>query len=207
VSDPALNLSYLFGMFGVVAFGSIVPIVPTGAAVSVAAVLAESHDPLPLLLVIVVGAVGAYLGDIVTYAALHLAGQSLAERVGWLRSDAPAATLERIRYQMEQHELRTLLLSRLVPGGRIPVLLGAALGGYPFKRFAVADIGAAVLWSVVYAAIGLVGRSIFPEAWEGIVAAIVLVLVLTLAGQQWRRRVSRRANAEAATGSPSSVDS
>jgi hypothetical protein len=52
-------------------------------------------------------------------------------------------TLDRIQRQLEVHELRTLLLSRLFPGGLLPVLLAAAMGGYPWRRFAVADIEAA----------------------------------------------------------------
>ncbi len=188
MSAQDFDLSYLVGLFGVVAFGAVIPVLPTGAAVSVAAVLSEADNPLLLVLVVAVGGAGAYLGDIVTYAALKLAGRPLAERVGWLQSDAPASTLERFSDEVRRHELRTLLLSRLVPGGRIPVLLAAALGGYSWRRFAVADIAAALLWSSVYAGIGLAGRSIFPKPWQGILAAIAVVVLVSVLGQWWRRR-------------------
>lgn len=105
------------------------------------------------------------------------------------------ATLDRIQRQISERELRTLLLSRLVPGGRVPVLLAAALGGYSFRRYVVADLGAATLWSVVYATIGLAGRSIFPEPWQGVLAAIVLVVLLSAAGPGWRRLVRHRSEA------------
>ena len=129
-------MGYLATMFGVVAFGAVVPVVPTGAAVSVGAVLGVSDHIVLLPIVVGVGAAGAYVGDLVVYAALRFFGERLSARIAWLHADARAAALARFQDQIAQHELRTLLLSRLVPGGRIPVLLAAALGGYPFRRYA-----------------------------------------------------------------------
>jgi membrane protein DedA with SNARE-associated domain len=182
----SLGLGHLAGMFGVVAFGAVVPVVPTGAAVSVAAALAD--NVVFLALAVAFGAAAAYVGDLAMYAVLRLAGKPLSQRVRWLHADAQAAALGRFRHQIDEHELRTLLLSRLVPGGRVPVLLAAAVGGYPLRRYASADIAAAALWSAVYAAIGLAGRSVFPEPWQGVVAAIVLVVLISVAGSLWRRR-------------------
>ena len=190
MSAGHFGFGYLLGLFGVVAFGAVVPVVPTGAAVSVGAALAERDHVVFLVLVIAFGAAGAYVGDVLTYGVLRWASHALAGRhhsgrprpkwlPHWLDADQRAATLARVQDQMEHHELRTLLLSRLVPGGRIPVLLAAAVGGYSWRRFAVADIGAAALWATVYAVIGLVGRAVFPEPWQAAVAAIVLVLLVS----------------------------
>lgn len=186
----------LASLFGAVAFGAVVPVVPTGAAVSAAAALADQDNVALLAVVVAVGAAGAYVGDITTYAVLRLFGVRLAERVGWLQRGNSQEALRRLRAGLERHEIRSLLLSRLVPGGRVPVLLAASLGGYSWRRFAVADVGAAALWSAVYAGIGLLGRAVFPRPWQGAVAAIVLVLVLSAAAgllQRWRvRRHTRR---------------
>ena len=140
-----LGVGGLFGLLGLVAFGSIVPVLPTGAAVSAAAVLARDNQPWEIALVVLFGAVGAYLGDLVMYAVLRVAGEPLAERIGWLHADDPEGTLQRMRVRLEEHEVRSFVLSRLVPAGRIPVLLAAALGGYPLGRFVTANIGAAVV--------------------------------------------------------------
>jgi membrane protein DedA with SNARE-associated domain len=86
-----------------------------------------------------------------------------------------------------------------VPGGRIPVLLAAAIGGYPFRRYVMADLAAALLWSIVYAAIGLFGRTVFPEPWQGAVAAVVLIIVISLIPPIWRRISNSPAEADAAT--------
>lgn len=179
----------LLAVFAFVAFGSIIPVVPTGAAVSGAAVLARSEHPWELILVIGVGAAGAYVGDITTYGVLRLAGEPLARRVGWLRADDPEAALQRLRAGIEQHELRTLLVSRLVPGGRIPVLLAAALGGYPWQRYVSAAVLATLLWSTTYTLIGLIGDSLFPDAQAAVIAAVVGALLVTLLAQgiqRWR---------------------
>lgn len=192
-----IGLGYLIGLTGVVAFGAIVPIVPTGAAVSVAAAFSD-WNPLLLLVVIGFGAAGAYLGDIGMYGLLRLAGRPLAERVGWLQEGTASVTLGRLRTRVEEHELPVLLSSRLIPGGRVPVLLAAALGGYSWRRYVIADVGAAVLWSAVYAAIGILGRSVFPEPWQAAVAAVVIVLVIAAVGSAWnRRRVQHDAGPQA----------
>lgn len=187
--DPnTFGLAYLIGLFAAVALGSTIPVLPTGAAVSVAAVLAWHDNPALILIVVGVGAGAAYVGDLLTYAVLHVSGASLAQRIGWLRADRPADALARLRRRVEENEFRVVVLSRLVPAGRIPVLLAAALGGYPWRRYAIADILAVTLWSAVYAVIGLLGGSLFPEPWQGIVAAVAIVLLLAVTGTWWRRR-------------------
>ncbi len=187
-----LGVVGLLAVFGVVLFGSIIPVVPTGAAVSGAAVLARAEHPWELIIVVLVGAAGAYVGDIVTYAALRWAGEPLARRVGWLRADDPDAAIQRLRAGLERHELRSLLVSRLVPGGRIPVLLAAALGGYPWQRYVSAAVLATLLWSLTYTLIGLIGDSLFPDVQAAVIAAVVGAVALTFLSQLVQRWVRRR---------------
>lgn len=183
-----LGVAGLLALYGAVALGAVVPVVPTGAAVAAAAVLARGEHPWEVVLVVLVGAAGAYTGDLVTYAVLRAAGKPLAERVGWLHADDPDGTLQHLRARLEADEVRSLLLSRLVPGGRVPVLLAAALGGYPLRRFATADVGAATLWSVVYAAIGVVGDALIPDPVVALVVVVVVVLLLGVVLPRLRRR-------------------
>jgi membrane protein DedA with SNARE-associated domain len=192
VNDATLNPAYLIGMFGVVAAGSVAPFLPTGAAVSAAAALAEKGNPALVVLVIVIGAAGAYTDDLVTYAALRYESRRLTRKPSrltrWLHKPREAKALERVEGRIRRHTLRTLVLSRLVPGGQTPVQLAAAIGGYRWRRYAVADIAAVTLWSVVYATTGLVGRAVFANPWEGVAAGIALVLLLSLASTLWGRR-------------------
>lgn len=178
----------LLAVYGFVAFGSIIPVVPTGAAVSGAAVLARADHPWELVLVIAVGAAGAYSGDVITYAILHRAGEPLAQRVGWLQKDDPQAALRRIRENIEKHEMRTLLVSRLVPGGRIPVLVAAALGGYPWQRYIGAAVFATLLWSVTYTLIGFIGDSLFVNSQVAVIVAVVAAVLVTVLAQAVKSR-------------------
>ncbi|MFI7024071.1 DedA family protein [Micromonospora sp. NPDC049900] len=160
----------------VVLFGAVVPVVPTGAAVSGAAALAAHQDPVTVLLVVLAGALGAYLGDLVVFAVLGWGGERIARRLRWLRGPQ---RLDRMSARVREGGVPMLLVSRLVPGGRLPVLLAAAMAGMTWRRFAVANLPATLLWSVLYAMIGVLGRAIFPEPWQSVLAAIVLVLLIT----------------------------
>ncbi|GAA3915944.1 DedA family protein [Actinoplanes auranticolor] len=179
----------------VVAFGAIVPIVPTGAAVSGAAALAFHDHPLLILLTIAAGASGAYAGDLVMYAMCRAGGEQLARRLRWLRDEEHLAA---VKERLQKSQIPVLLVSRLLPGGRVPVLLAAAFLGLSWRTFVVANVPACALWSAVYAAIGVVGGSIFPEPWEGVVAAILLVLIISqIVSLISKRRAARQAATEA----------
>lgn len=58
-----LGVGGLFGLLGLVAFGSAVPVLPTWAAVSAAAVLARDNHQWEVARVVLFGAAGAYVGD------------------------------------------------------------------------------------------------------------------------------------------------
>ena len=185
--SPDLGPLALLTLFGAVAFGAVVPILPTGATVSAAAVLARAEHPWEILLVVAFGAAGAYVGDLVTYAALRTAGPRLAQRLGWLHADNPEGALQRLRSRLERHEVRSLLLSRLIPGGRVPVLLAASLGGYPLGRFVSANVAAATLWSLVYAGIGVLGSALIPDPLVAVIVVVVVVVLLGLVLPRLRR--------------------
>ncbi len=190
--EGTLGLAALAGLFAAVAFGAIVPVVPTGAAVSGAAAYAWHSQPLVVVLVVTAGAVGAYLGDLVMYAICRVGGRTLARRLRWLRDEEHLALVQE---KLERSRVPVLLVSRLLPGGRVPVLLAAAFLGLSWHTFVVANVPACVLWSVVYAAIGVVGGSVFPQPWQGVLAAVVLVVLIT----QVVRLVNRRRSAGAAS--------
>lgn len=186
------ELAALGWLFVVVSFGAIVPIVPTGAAVSGAAALAFHDNPLLIVLVIAAGAAGAYVGDLVMYAMCRAGGEQLARRLRWLRD---GEHLGAVQERLQRSQVPVLLVSRLLPGGRVPVLLAAGFLGLSWRTFVVANLPACALWSVVYAGIGVAGGSIFPEPWQGVVAAIILVLVISQVVNLVSKRRAARAEA------------
>ncbi len=184
--STGVGLAALIGLFVTVTLGAIVPVVPTGAAVSGAAAFAWHHDPLVVIVVLAIGAAGAYAGDLGTYGLCRVGGRALARRLRWLRDEEHLGAVED---RLQQNSVQTLLVSRLIPGGRIPVLLAAAFLGLDWRTFLVANAPACALWSAVYVALGTVGGSVFPEPWQGVLAAVVLVVLATqVTGLVNRRR-------------------
>jgi membrane protein DedA with SNARE-associated domain len=179
------TLSAAGWLFLVVAFGAVVPVVPTGAAVSAAAAYAFHAHPYSIGLVVAAGAAGAYVGDLVMYAICRFGGEKMARRLRWLRDEHH---LTGVKERLRTNRVQVLLVSRLIPGGRVPVLLAAAFAGIGWRTFVVANLPACVMWSVVYATIGLVGGSFFVEPWQGVAAAVVLILVVNQAITWFSRR-------------------
>jgi membrane protein DedA with SNARE-associated domain len=191
MSNATSSFTYLAGLFGVVTVGAFVPFLPSGAPLSAGAALAGKDGALTIALVFAVGAAGAYAGDLLTYGLLLFAARDTSDKHGrlarWVNKERHSAAVQRVERRFNEHPMRSLLLSRLVPGGRIPVLLTAALDGYALARYAVADIAAAAIWSAYYTASGLAGRALFPKAWEAVVASLVLVLLVSLVSNGWAR--------------------
>ncbi|MEU7026232.1 VTT domain-containing protein [Streptomyces sp. NPDC046275] len=195
-------------LFLLVAFGALVPVVPTGAVVSSAAVVAfHQTSPLPLLFVFLVASFAAFLGDLALY---WLGQRGVGSRNGsrWLAALRARATPERLAHaqeRLETHRVSVLVLSRLVPAGRIPVMLACLLAGMPLRRFARGDLPACLAWAATYQLIGILGGSLFPEPWQGVVAAVGLTVLVSAVPAVWRR-VRGPAGKEPSAGAPSGAD-
>ncbi|MET3805954.1 membrane protein DedA with SNARE-associated domain [Nakamurella sp. UYEF19] len=173
-------------LFGGVLVGAIVPVIPTGALVSAAAASAlYSEHPITALLVVAVGAIAALLGDMALFSICSLpVGDRL---LAWLRRRAGPDLLERSHRQLDNHGIRVLILSRLIPGGRIPIMAAALILKLSWRWYLAGDSVAALAWSVIYAAIGVLSGSIFDEQWKGIALAITLVVLVSVGPALWKR--------------------
>ncbi|GHD23291.1 DedA family protein [Streptomyces galbus] len=169
-------------LFLLVLFGALVPVVPTGALVSSAAVVAfHQTAPFSLALVFVTASLAAFLGDATLYW-LGRRGMKSKNGSRWLeaiRSRAPEDRLEQSQEKLAEHGVAVLVLSRLVPAGRIPVMLACLMAEWPLRRFSRGNLPACLAWAVTYQVIGILGGSLFPEPWEGVVAAIALTVVVS----------------------------
>ncbi|MFD6432336.1 DedA family protein [Streptomyces venezuelae] len=177
-------------LFVLVAIGALVPVVPTGALVSSAAVVAfHQTAPFSLLIVFGVAAFAAFLGDVALYW-LGRRGMKSKNGSRWLaaiRDRAPEERLAQAQAKLADHGVMVLVLSRLVPAGRIPVMLACLMAKMPLRRFARGDVPACLAWAVTYQLIGILGGSLFKEPWEGVAVAVALTVVISLAPALWRK--------------------
>jgi membrane protein DedA with SNARE-associated domain len=162
-------------IFGGVLLGSIVPVVPTGAVVGAAAAFATTSDSLGLPLVLLVATVAALIGDLVTFAVCRSGGPAA---VRWVARGQHSERLEQVRGQFHRHGWQLIVAGRLLPAGRIPVLLAAGALGYPWRRLLPAAAVAAFLWALAYALLGVVSGGIFDSPLAATLIATVLVLLV-----------------------------
>ncbi|MFF4230470.1 DedA family protein [Streptomyces sp. NPDC001820] len=177
-------------LFLLVALGSLVPVVPTGAVVSSAAVVAfHQTAPAALLFVFLVSAFAAFLGDVTLYW-LGQRGTRSKNGSRWLaalRDRASPERIEQARRKLDEHGVTVLVVSRLVPAGRIPVMLACLLARMPLRGFVRGDVPACLAWAATYQLIGIVGGALFDEPWQGVVVAVALTLAISGAPALWRK--------------------
>ncbi|WP_069812937.1 DedA family protein [Streptomyces sp. TP-A0874] len=176
-------------LFLLVVLGALVPLVPTGALVSSAAVVAfHQSSPFALPAVFLVASTAALAGDTALY---WLGGRGLGSRGGtrWLtrlQERASPDQLASARRKLDDHGAAVLVVSRLLPGGRVPVMLACLLAPMPLRRFVRADLPACLAWTAAYQLIGLLGGSLFRRPWQGVVAAVVLTVLAGAVPGLWR---------------------
>jgi membrane protein DedA with SNARE-associated domain len=172
-----------------VLLGSIVPVVPTGAVVGAAAAVATSSGQLSLPVVLLVATAAALVGDLVTFAVCRSGGPAA---VRWVARGQHADRIEEVRGQFRRHGWQIVVVGRLLPAGRIPVLVAAGALAYPWRRMVPAATAAAFLWAVAYALLGVVSGGIFANPLIATLLATLLVLllggVLNLVAARRRRR-------------------
>jgi membrane protein DedA with SNARE-associated domain len=183
-------------IFGGVLLGSIVPVIPTGAVVGAAAAFAMTSDSLGLPLVLLVSTVAALLGDLATYGVCRFGGPAA---IRWVARGQHRERLEQIRTQFHRHGWQLIVAGRLLPAGRIPVLMAAGALAYPWRRLLPAAVLAAFLWAVAYALLGVVSGGVFDSP---IVATLIAGVLVLLVGAVLNVVGSRRTRSTAGAGAP-----
>ncbi len=168
--DTAVGYPVLFGL---VLLGSIVPVVPTGLVVGTAAAFAMTTDGLGISVVLAVATLAAFSGDLITFTVCRFGGPSA---VRWVTRGQHAERLDEVREQFRLHGWQIIVAGRLLPAGRIPVLVAAGALAYPLRRLVPASLAAAFLWALAYALLGVVSGGIFDSPLIAMLVATVLVL-------------------------------
>ena len=173
-------------LFGGVLLGSVVPVVPTGAVVGAGGAFAVTAHELNLVLVVLVATLGAWAGDLVTFAICRFGGPSA---VRWVARGQHADRIEEVRDQFRRHGWLIVVAGRLLPAGRIPVLLAAGALAYPWRRLLPASFAAGLIWAVAYALLGVVSGGVFDSPLVATVLVLAVGALTNLVSARRRRTV------------------
>jgi membrane protein DedA with SNARE-associated domain len=183
-------------IFAVAFLDSFFPIVPSETAVITGGVLAGSGD-LDLPLVLVSGAVGAFLGDNFAYLLGRTFGERLSNRL--FRGKRAQRTLKWVHDQLEERGGMLIVIARFIPGGRTATTVTCGIVRYPWRRrfvpfTAIGGVG----WALYAGLIGyLGGKSFEEEPWKGLLIAFAIAGGVALAIETVRhfRRRGKHASA------------
>lgn len=173
-------------------FDAILPLLPSETAVLTGGILAANGSML-LGWVIVMAAVGAFVGDNLAYAIGHSA-DDWARR--WItRGEKGKRSLDWAHRELDRHGGPLVIVARFLPGGRTATTIACGVLDFPYRQFVVFDAIGAVVWATLNTLIGYIGGNAF--AHNTIAAfAVSFAAALGLAGIieliRWIRRRARR---------------
>jgi membrane-associated protein len=168
----------------------ILPIVPSETAVITAGVVASGGDLL-LPIVLVVAALGAFAGDNLAYAIGATYGRRPNNRL--TRSEKAQRRVAWAKRQLDERGGELIAVARFIPAGRTAVTVSAGLTSFPWRRFAVFDAIAAVLWAAYASLLGYWGgRAFEKQAWKGLLLALGVAFAVTLLVEGVRWAIKRR---------------
>jgi membrane-associated protein len=192
-------------LYGLLAVDAMVPVVPIQAIMITSGALTV-YGGLSLPVVIAVGALGMFTGDLVCFmlgrTAGHSTGRGLSGRLTALRQrcaragSAPAVArppgigpttakraAARFTRGLRKPGPLVLLLCRFVPGGRMAAGYNAGRTGYPPRLFLTYDGVAAVSWATYGGLVGHIGGTALTQsAWRLFAVAATAAVIFGTAG-------------------------
>ncbi len=180
---------WVLGVVLVIAIGdALLPPVPSEGVVVALAAVAVAGDGPHLVLLGLAAALGAFLGDVLTFVVGRRYGPQRLDRVTRPRA---RRLLERTTSTLEQRGALMVLTARYVPLGRVAVNLTAGATGFPSRRFAGLAALAAASWATWSVAVGaLAGRWLDGNPLLASALGIALALGLGLAVDRGARRLT-----------------
>lgn len=177
-------------LFGFAALDGFFPAIPSETLVITAGVFAAQGEP-NLAAIIVTAALGAFVGDHVSYFLGRGAGGRLIDRLqpGTKRY----ATAGWARNALAERGGLVLIVARYIPGGRTAVTLTMGAVRYPLRHFTFFASLAAVSWGVYCALVGYLGGKAFEDnPLKGVALGIGLALTVTLVVEVVRHQRRKR---------------
>jgi membrane protein DedA with SNARE-associated domain len=182
VSHSALTYPVVFAASGT---DVLFPLIPSETIVITASVLAAQGDLLISAIVPLV-AVGALIGDNVSYLLGRAVGDPIADRL--FKSDKGQARLRWAEQALRRRGVVLIGVGRFIPGGRTATTFAAGTLEMPYRRFLVADVCAATLWAVYVSMLGYLGGETFKDSlWLPLASSLAVAALVGLAFEGWRR--------------------
>jgi membrane-associated protein len=171
------NWSYLI-VFAIAMLDAFFPIVPSEATAIAAGVVASTGG-LSVELVILAAALGAILGDNISFAGGHFFGHRLHDR--FLQGEKSQKRVAWARKLLEERGSYLIVVARFIPGGRtITTFTAGFVDGMPWHRFIRFDALAGAIWGSYTVLLGYFGGKTFEEQpWKGLLLAFAVALAVT----------------------------
>lgn len=176
-------------------FDAVIPVLPSETVLLTAGIVA-AEGSMVLGLVIVMAAIGGFLGDNLAYAI----GHSADERVyRWFaRGKKRKARLAWAQRELNRHGGPLVMVARFVPGGRTATTVSCGMLDFPYRTFLVFDAIGSVLWATLNTGIGFIGGHAF-EGRPLVAFAVSFAVALAFGGiVELARWLHRRAKEQQA---------
>jgi membrane-associated protein len=164
-------------LFVLALLDAILPIVPSETSVITAGVVA-AQGGLSIPLVILVAGAGAFAGDNIAYWIGHHYGARATDR--FFSSEKAHQRVEWAHGQVQRRGGELIVIARFIPAGRTVVTLSAGTLKYPYRKFVLFDVIAAVIWATYAGLLGYFGGQAFEhQPWKGLLLAFAIAFAVT----------------------------
>lgn len=169
---------------------SVIPLFPSEAPLILAAAYSASQGSPHLAGVFVSAAVGAWLGDHMTYAI----GRTQSGRVDrWPANTRRARAVTMARRLLARRGGMALVVARFIPWGRIATTFVMGATRYPLRSYSAYDALGTSVWALHACLLGYIGGVAFQHeplkaTALGLVMALVASALIELGRWWWERR-------------------
>ncbi|WP_291280116.1 DedA family protein [Galactobacter sp.] len=180
INDGVLHAAWAWWVLPVVFLLCVIdgffPVVPSESLLVALSSVWVGRGFLPLVVLVLVGAAGAFVGDQIAFRIGKALGQ---RRTKWMQRPRVAKVFDAAERQLRRRGAVLIFSARYVPIGRVAVNFTAGATGYSAKRFAFLDGMGCLLWGIYSVSIGaLAGNWMEHNRVLGIVLSIAVAIVL-----------------------------
>jgi membrane protein DedA with SNARE-associated domain len=170
-------LSYAIAVI-IPALDAIIPVLPSETVIiALGVATAGSTDP-RIALLVACSALGAFLGDNLSYLVGHRFGPRVERR--FFAGEKGARRRAWAERSLDRFGMQLIVVCRFVPGGRTAVTLYCGMISYNRRRFVVATAVAGIIWAVYSFFIGrLGGRAFEDKPWAGLLVAFGITIAVS----------------------------